>query len=202
MGDVERHIITPMEALYGKLDTDDADMVLDAYVTALHTFSNDTLKAAFAEVSRTFFPSKRNPLPMPAHFAKAAASITAGTGKQATEEARREWMKVHDDDLKAAKEFIIQSDSSLVVMALRDGWGRSLRDVARGTIRLFREKHGRRPTMREMLSFRLPNDDVEYYAKFGQQFTDIDLDVILSERAKLGLNDSQRGKMQAAGDGA
>lgn len=186
MGDVATIIIRPMEALYGQFDTDDADMVLDTYITALCEFSDDTLKAAYTEVIRTFIPSRRVPCPVPAFFVQAARKSLSNTGGQASQETRAKWLEPSVEDLKAADSYLIESSSSLIPMALRQGWGRSLRDVARDAIRKFREANGRRPSARELLGLRLPPDDVEYYRKHGQQLPNIELDRILSERAKLG----------------
>lgn len=187
MGDVPTYIIAPMEALYTRFDTDDADLVIDSYITALHEFSNETLQQAYAEVVRNFIPYSRTPCPSPAHFVQAARKILSGSGSgMARDEIRDAWRRDGVEDKKAADKFVIESSSTLVAMALRDGWSRSLRDVAADVIRKFRELHGRRPTDRELLGFRLPQDDVDYYKKNGQPFTAAELDRVLSERAKLG----------------
>ena len=186
MGDVASHILRPMEAIYGRFDTDDAELVIDSYITALSEFSNDTLRAAYTEVVKDYRPSKRQPCPAPAFFVAAARKILAATGKPISDETREAWRQPPVDDLKAAEAYMIESSSSLVNMALREGWGRSLRDVARDVIRQFREKHHRRPTQRELLAFRMPQADVDYYRKGGQTFGDVELDRIVSERARLG----------------
>ena len=175
MGDVASHILRPMEAIYGRFDTDDAELVIDSYITALSEFSNDTLRAAYTEVVKDYRPSKRQPCPAPAFFVAAARKILAATGKTISDETREAWRQPLVDDLKAAEAYMIESSSSLVNMALREGWGRSLRDVARDVIRQFREKHHRRPTQRELLAFRMPQADVDYYRKGGQTFGDVEL---------------------------
>lgn len=186
MGDVASIILRPMEALYGKFDTDDADMVIDSYITALSEFSDDTLRSAYTEVVKDYRPSRRQPCPAPAFFVDAARKHLAASGKTISDETREAWRQPLIDDLKAAEAYMIESSSSLVNMALREGWGRSLRDVARDVIRQFREKHHRRPTQRELLAFRMPQADVDYYRKGGQTFGDVELDRIVSERARLG----------------
>lgn len=186
MGDVLTNVLRPMEALYGKFDTDDADMVIDSYITALSEFSDETLRAAYTDVVKNYRPSRRQPCPAPAFFVDAARKLLASTGKTVSDEVRETWRQPQVDDLKAAEAYMVESSSSLVNMALREGWGKSLRDVARDVIRQFREKHYRRPTQRELLGFRLPSDDVEFYRKNGLDFSSVDLDRVISERAKLG----------------
>lgn len=186
MGNVVELIIRPIEAVFGKFDTDDSELVLDAYITALSEFADDTLRAAYSEVVRDFKPSRRVPVPVPAFFVAAARKHLAASGKTIDDDTREQWRKPLADDLKAAEAYMIENSSSLINMALREGWGRSLRDVARDVIRQFREKHRRRPSQRELLAFRMPQADVDYYRKGGQTFAAVELDRIISERARLG----------------
>jgi hypothetical protein len=201
MGNVAKHILDPGARLYGAFDTDDADMVMDLYERALSHLSDRALEGAFVIVSREYMPSKRMPWPAPSIFAKAAERV-ADNDKPAGDGDRSLWQKPLADDLAHARAYMRACNSSLIEMALRDGWGRSLQDVARDVIRQSRERQGQRPTMEQLRSFRMSQADVDYYTKRGQPFVSAEHDDILSARQQLGFSPIARGKMHAAGDAA
>ena len=168
MGDVNKFIIAPATTLYGAIDTDDADMFLDLYEKALGGFSNQILERAFVVASKGFYPSKRVPWPAPAIFAKACGQVSEDDGRGATDEMKSQWQQPLIDDLKAAKDYMRTCNSSLIDMALDQGWSRSLQDTARDVIRKFREKNGRRPNNDELKAFRMFDDDCAWGKKYGQ----------------------------------
>lgn len=170
---------------------------LEEYAKAISAFSGATLAKAGDVLikSAKFFPR-------PAEVITACREILdmQSDGRPSEGEVRDMYMRPLVDDGKAALEYLIANPSTLINMALRDGWGRSLKDLARGVIRMFREKHGRRPTQHEMMEFRMSADDVKYYAKNGQQLSEVDLNHVLSERQRLGIWSARDHKMAAAGD--
>lgn len=168
MGDVTTHILSPMFALYGPLETDDADMVMDLYERALAGYANATLQRAFLDVSRSYFPSKRNPHPAPAMFVRACEKIVEEVSDgRPDEDARTKAAAVSAEDRAAAKLYLHTNPSSLIDMAINNGWSRSLEDLARSVIRKFRLANGRRPSSAEMHAFRISKEDVKYYDRYG-----------------------------------
>jgi hypothetical protein len=183
MGNVSKYILDPGARLFGPFDTDDADMVMDLYERALGHLSDRALEGAFVIASREYMPSKRNPWPAPAIFARAAERVADNATPTSTDD-RAMWQRPIAEDAIAAKTYMRECNSSLIDMALAQGWSKSLEDNARGVIRKFREANGRRPTSREMEAFRMSHADCDYYRQHGQPHLNSDRDAY-SEARKL-----------------
>lgn len=89
----------------------------------------------------------------------------------------------------ATREYMTSCPSSLIDMALKQGWSRSLEDVARDVIRRCYERDGKLPTQAMMTNFRMPQADVDDYARNGQSHLQMDVDMLLAARAQTGATD-------------
>ena len=81
---------------------------------------------------------------------------------RASMEARREAVRA------TTARYMRECPASLIDMAMRQGWGRSLEDLARSAIRDFIDANDRAPTMQEMTTFRIPDEPANYYRNHGQ----------------------------------
>jgi hypothetical protein len=147
------------------------------YVAALSGFDATTLRKAGDRALRhcKWWPKPAELI----DFCEAALPTPTGDS-----EAHR-LIKHRDEMVKqAAREYMMHSKSSLIDMAMSQGWGRSLEDVARDVIRCCYERDGSLPTPAMMMAFRMPSQDVEYYAGHGQSHLNYDVAMILAARGK------------------
>lgn len=93
---------------------------------------------------------------------------------------------------KAARDYMLRCPSSLVDMAMRQGWGRSLEDVARDVIRRCYDRDGKLPSHKMMIAFRMPQDDCDYYKQNGQGHLEFDAAEIIAARAQNGATSRAR----------
>lgn len=156
---------------------DATDKFFAEYVAALSGFDATTLRKAGDRALRhcKWWPKPAELI----DFCEAALPTPTGDS-----EAHR-LIKHRDEMVKqAAREYMMHSKSSLVDMAMSQGWGRSLEDVARDVIRRCYDRDGQLPTPAMMMAFRMPSQDVEYYAGHGQSHLNYDAAMILAARGK------------------
>lgn len=148
------------------------------YVSALAGFDAVTLRKAGDRALRhcKWWPKPAELI----DFCEAALPVTSGDS-----EAHR-MIRSRDEMVKqAAREYMMHCKSSLIDMAMSQGWGRSLEDVARDVIRrCYDRDSGRLPTREMMMEFRLPRDVVEYYSRHGQSHLNYDVAMIMAARGK------------------
>jgi len=130
MGNVMDRFIKPLIALYGDLDTDDADMVFDVYCKQLRSFDDEVLEAGFSTVAGSYYPSKRNPWPSPAICVKACANSAAAAKAKWQAQPKAERGEWSPESQRAADRRIC---STIGRKAAAEGWILGLWDHYRRT---------------------------------------------------------------------
>ena len=176
-------LLQRLQTVYGPPPGHDEETVAsfyDEYVKALSTFDGKLLGKAGDRLLRTckFWPRPSEIVEVIEHITPTTVS-NDGPAQKAIRHRNTTIQEL-------ARAYMRECPSSLIDMAMRQGWGRSLEDVARDVIRKCYERDGDMPTMAMMVRFRMPREDVEYYARFGQPHLKMDADEIMAARQQTG----------------
>lgn len=163
------------------------------YVNAIQGFDARTLRKAGDHLLRTskFWPRPAEIVDVAEQYLPSQTVYDSQAHKIIREN--------RDAFAKAARDYMTQCPSSLVDMALRQGWGRSLEDVARDVVRKCYERDGRMPTWQMMQAFRIPQTDVDYYRRYGQSHLDSDTAEIIEARKQSGAAQDITSRMMGEG---
>lgn len=188
-------LLQRLHDIYGPPHADDDKAVArkyQEYINALSVFDPGVLRKAGDKALRTF-----KWWPKPSELVELCeASIPPPTPGDT--EAHR-LIKTRDDMVKqAARDYLLHCPSSLVDMALRQGWGRSLEDHARSVIRGCYDRDGKMPTEKMMMALRVPKEFADYYAQNGQAHLEFDHAEIIAKRQSNGAATSPHKQMDPA----
>ena len=178
-------LLQRLQTVYGPPPGHDEETLgqfYDEYIRVLSTFDSKLLGKAGDRLLRTckFWPRPSEIVDVIEHLTPAA--VTDDTQAHKAIRERNTTVK------QLARAYMRECPSSLIDMAMRQGWGRSLEDLVRDVIRKCYERDGDMPTMAMMVNFRLPQDDVDYYARSGQPHLPFDADEIMAARQQTGAS--------------
>ncbi len=154
------------------------------YVRALEGFDGKVLAKTGDHVLRNF-----KFWPRPAELVDVAEQFLPHANIDGT---RAELRGTHNHLALAARDYMVRCPSSLIDMAMRQGWGRSLEDCARDVIRKFYDKNGKLPSHQAMTQYRMSHDDCDYYRQNGQGHLPTDAADIIAARSQNGATSRAR----------
>lgn len=176
-------LLQRLQTVYGPPPGHDEETLgqfYDEYIRVLSTFDSKLLGKAGDRLLRTckFWPRPSEIVDVVDHLVPAAS----GDDTQA-----HKLIRERDEATRAfARLYLRECPSSLVDMAMRQGWGRSLEDWARQISRQIFDRDGKLPTMRMMADCRMSASNVEWYAKYGQPHLPNEASEIMSARHQTG----------------
>lgn len=186
-------LVDRLIVLFGAPNVDRVEEYLEEYIRALERFDGQILRKAGDRIVRElkFWPRPAEIVELAMQYVPSHTSDDTPAHKAIRERSEK--------TRKLARDYMCSGRSSLIDMAMKQGWGRSLEDVIRDVARRCYDRDGQLPTMAMLERVRLTQDDVDYYRQGGLSHLEFDVAAIMDARHQHGVATTAR---NVAGDAA